>query len=69
MRSSLAPHLRRDPTPTEQLEPLRRRAWQDQGIAHIPVDEITDDWLCQRVTNWANKTYGRRQKGKSSCSK
>ena len=61
MRSSLAPHLPRGPTPTEQLEPLRRAAWHQQGVITLRPEEITDEWLRQGVVNLAEKLYGRRK--------
>lgn len=37
-----------------------RRAWQERGIAVIPVDDLISDWDQQAVTNIANRLYGRR---------
>ncbi len=61
MRSSLASRVLRDPTPTEQLEPLRRAAWHQQGVITLRPEEITDEWLRQGLVNLAEKLYGKRQ--------
>ena len=37
-----------------------RRAWHQQGVAALPVDDITDPWLRQAITNEANRRWGRR---------
>lgn len=39
------------------------RAWQERGIAVIPVDELVSDWDRQAVTNIANRLYGGRRDG------
>ena len=61
IRSSLAraPAL---PTRPEELERLRERAWQEQGIAVLNPREIVDDWLRQAIKNFAAKRWGRRFK-------
>ena len=38
----------------------RRRAWHEQGVAALPVADITDPWLRQAITNEANRRWGRR---------
>lgn len=37
------------------------RAWQERGIAMIPVDDLQDDWERQAITNIATRLYGRRR--------
>lgn len=37
------------------------RAWRERGIAMIPVDDLSDDWERQAITNIANRLYGRRR--------
>lgn len=62
MRSYLSKHQPQSPTPPEQIQRMAAAAWHKQGVAFIPVDEITDHWAKQMVTNIANKRYGKREK-------
>lgn len=55
----------RSPTNDTELQAMRAAAWHRQGIAVIPIDEITDPWLRQAVINEANRRWGRRQGGNS----
>jgi len=50
---------RRRRTFLEQSE----KAWQERGIAVIPVDELVSDWDRQAVTNIAVRLYGGRRDG------
>ncbi len=50
----------RSPTSETELQAMRAAAWHRQGVAVIPVDEITDPWLRQAVINEANRRWGRR---------
>lgn len=61
VRSFLARHFTRPIEPAE-LESMRARAWIEQNVVVMLVDEITDDWLRAGVVNWASKRYGRRFK-------
>ena len=39
-----------------------RIAWHKHGLAMLRVEEITDDFAKQALTNEANKKYGPRRK-------
>jgi hypothetical protein len=39
---------------------MRAAAWHRHGVASIVVDDITDPWLRQAITNEANRRWGRR---------
>ena len=45
-------------TSEAELFAMRRRAWREQGIAILSIDNITDPWLRQAITNEANRLYG-----------
>jgi hypothetical protein len=45
------------------IEAMRARAWHEHRVAAIPVEDITDPWLRQAITNEANRRWGRRQGG------
>jgi hypothetical protein len=45
------------------METLRRRVWQQQGVASLVIDDITDPWLRQAVTNEATRRWGPRNGG------
>ena len=49
-------------TPVE-IDTMRRRAWHEQGVAALPVADITDPWLRQAVTNEATRRWGPRNGG------
>ena len=53
----------RSPSNPEEIDQMRRRAWQEQGVAVLPLADITDPWLRQAITNEANRRWGRRQGG------
>jgi arginase family enzyme len=53
----------RSTTNETELNAMRAAAWHRHGIAAIPVDDITDPWLRQAITNEANRRWGRRQGG------
>ncbi|MBB5691715.1 hypothetical protein GXW77_09340 [Roseomonas alkaliterrae] len=50
----------RSPTSEPELTAMRAAAWHRQGVVVIPIDEITDPWLRQAITNEANRRWGRR---------
>ena len=55
----------RSPTTTPEMEALRRRVWQQQGVASLAIEDITDPWLRQAVQNEAVRRWGRRQQEKN----
>lgn len=50
----------RSPTTEMELNAMRAAAWHRHGVAAIPVDDVTDPWLRQAITNEANRRWGRR---------
>ena len=60
-RSSL--DVARSPTNAADLEAMRARVWRDHGVASLAIDDITDPWLRQAITNEANRRWGRRNGG------
>ena len=52
--------LARTPTTPVEIDTMRRRAWHEQGVASIPIDDVTDPWLRQAITNEAIRRWGRR---------
>jgi len=52
----------RSPTSEPELNAMRAAAWHRQGVAVIPIDDITDPWLRQAITNEANRRWGRRSR-------
>jgi len=61
LRSSL--DRSRSPINPGELESMRAAAWHRHGVAAIAVDDITDPWLRQAITNEANRRWGRRNGG------
>jgi hypothetical protein len=53
--------LARTPTTPVEIDTMRRRAWHEQGVAALPVADITAPWLRQAITNEANRRWGHRQ--------
>lgn len=64
-RSCLARIVPTDPTSPEGLEALRQRAWAEQGVVVLNVEEVADDWLRQALKNEATRRWGRRMKGRT----
>lgn len=60
-RSSL--DLARSSTAAPEMDAMRRRAWREQGVASLPIDDITDPWLRQAVANEATRRWGPRSGG------
>ena len=60
-RSSL--DLGRSPTTEAEVNAMRAAAWHRHGVAALPVEDITDPWLRQAITNEANRRWGRRDGG------
>ncbi len=59
-RSALARHVRSEPSPLE-LQDMRKRAWQQQGVVVLQPEEVVDPWLRQAIINEAERRYGRRR--------
>ena len=59
--------LGRKPSPATplDLEAMRRRVWQQQGVASLAIEDITDPWLRQAVQNEAVRRWGPRQQEKN----
>jgi len=55
--------LARTPTTPVEIDTMRRRAWHEQGVASISIDDVTDPWLRQAITNEAIRRWGRRDGG------
>ncbi|MCZ8148084.1 MAG: hypothetical protein O9325_09585 [Roseomonas sp.] len=53
----------RSPTTTPEMEALRRRVWRDQGVVSLQLEDITDPWLRQALTNEALRRWGPRNGG------
>jgi hypothetical protein len=43
-----------------ELNAMRAAAWHRNGVAALAVEDITDPWLRQAITNEANRRWGRR---------
>ena len=59
-RSPLARHVRSEASPLE-LQEMRKRAWQQQGVVVLQPEEVVDPWLRQALVNEAERRYGRRR--------
>lgn len=55
----------RSPTTSPEMEALRRRVWREQGVVSLALDDITDPWLRQAVTNETTRRWGPRTGGHS----
>lgn len=57
--------LDRGPSPatSPELDAMRHRAWHEQGVATLILDEIGDTVLRQAIINEAVRRWGRRQGG------
>ena len=51
-------------TPAD-LEVMRRRVWQQQGVVSLHLEDITDPWLRQAIQNEAVRRWGPRQQEKT----
>jgi hypothetical protein len=40
---------------------MRRRVWREQGVVSLRLEDITDPWLRQALTNEAVRRWGPRQ--------
>jgi hypothetical protein len=52
-------------TTGQELDAMQRRAWHEQGVAMLRVDDIADPLLRQAIINEAARRWGRRQQGGS----
>ena len=59
-RSPLGRHVRSEPSPLD-LQDMRKRAWQQQGVVVLQPEEVVDPWLRQALVNEAERRYGRRR--------
>ena len=55
----------RSATTTPEMEMLRRRVWQQQGVVSLHPEDITDPWLRQAIQNEAVRRWGPRQQEKT----
>jgi hypothetical protein len=55
----------RSTTNDAELNAMRAAAWHRHGVASIAVDDITDPWLRQAITNEAVRRWGPRQQEKN----
>ena len=55
----------RSATTTPEMEMLRRRVWQQQGVVSLHLEDITDPWLRQAIQNEAVRRWGPRQQEKN----
>ena len=53
----------RSPTTSPEMESMRRRVWREQGVASLAIEDITDPWLHQALTNEATRRWGPRKGG------
>jgi hypothetical protein len=53
----------RSATTSPQMEAMRRRVWREQGVASLAIEDITDPWLRQALTNEALRRWGPRKGG------
>lgn len=53
----------RSATTTPEMEMLRRRVWQQQGVVSLHLEDITDPWLRQAIQNEATRRWGPRNGG------
>ena len=54
----------KSPTDPELLEKFRRKAWVEQGVAVIWLDEVRDEWLRKGIENWAKGRFGDQQQSR-----
>ena len=62
VESYLADHVAVSPASVREIERLRERAWQEQGVIVLRPTEIADEWTRQAVINLATMKWGRRLK-------
>lgn len=50
------------PASRAELNALRQRAWHEQNIVVLHIDEITDDFVKQGIKNLMAKQHGGRMR-------
>ena len=55
----------RSPTSDVELDEMRRHVWRQQGVISLRIEDITDPWLRQAITNEATRRWGPRQREKN----
>lgn len=58
--SYLAKHIGKQPWSSDEITAAAARLWRQNGVALIPLAEITNDLDRQAVTNIAERLYGKR---------
>ena len=52
-------------TTTPEMEMLRRRVWQQQGVVSLHLEDIADPWLRRAIQNEAVRRWGPRHQEKN----
>lgn len=60
MRDSLSKHQLIDRLNNEEIHDYARRAYQQKGLALIPLSEITDPFVKQEIINFCDRKYGKK---------
>ncbi|MDO9502709.1 hypothetical protein [Falsiroseomonas sp.] len=55
----------RSATSEAELDDMRRHVWRKQGVISLRIEDITDPWLRQAITNEATRRWGPRQQEKN----
>ena len=59
-RSPLAAAISSGPSSPDHIRAMAIAAWRSRGVVLVNVDQLTDDWERQMLTNLANRIYGQR---------
>jgi predicted aconitase len=62
-RSSLSGAVAVTPSNPEQIRAMAAAAWKSRGVVMVNVEQLTDEWERQMVTNLATRLYGPRLPG------
>lgn len=49
------------PTTSTEMESMQRRVWHEQGVATFAIEEVSEAWLRQAITNEAVRRWGQRK--------
>ena len=60
IQSSLKHSQLIQPLNDEELIEKARRAYQQKGLALIPLSEITDQYVKQAIINFCDRKYGKK---------
>lgn len=60
-RSYLGRHIMSGPTTDEDMEAMRGRAWRQNGIAMIAVDEVSNEWVRAWIEAEMTARHGSRR--------